>query len=117
MRIGDKVVRINGEFNQSVEGDVRIIKALKIYNSAIEINLEGDKPDTWHALRNFRHIEDVDMPCLEAKLTDIADKVKETIAKSLKTRKTSKNESEEPLDFEEELLGYTGQIEDELLDD
>lgn len=84
MRIGATVVRVKNTWAQSEIGDIRVINAMKIYNKGLCLNLEGDKPDTFHSGNDFRLIEDVDMPCLEAKLAIVAEKAREALAKTLK---------------------------------
>jgi hypothetical protein len=86
MRIGATVVRVKNEFNLSTEGDIRVINNMKIYNKGLCLNLEGDKPETWHSGNDFRLIEDVDMPALAIKLQAISQKVAEATAKWQKSR-------------------------------
>lgn len=113
MRIGNTVVRVKEEFNLYKIGDISVIDGLKIYNKAVCIHLEGDKPDTWHSQFNYRLIEDVDMKCLADKLSHVKRSLnafnghikeanKERAARAQVTKKRNKISQEEIFDEPED---------------
>ena len=86
MRIGDKVIRVSGEFNLRKVGDIDIINGFKINKGTVVLNLVGDRPDTWHGMDNYRLVKDVNIPMLEAELAVVAKKMLESISKAKKTK-------------------------------
>lgn len=105
MRIGDTVVRVKEEHNLRKVGDIAVVDGLKIYNKGVCVHLEGDKPDTWNSESNYRNIEDVDMPCLEAKLAIVREKLLEHTAKARSGKKIFQNQqNDNPDEPEDDLI-------------
>ena len=125
MRIGDQVIRVKGQFNQREVGSIEVIRKMKVYNGTVVLNFYGDKEDTWNGMSNFRAVDDVDIPMLNQSMRDVEEQAKKAISERKNPRilresiSLDQNEDKAHLAFmmfEEELLGFTAQI-DETLDD
>lgn len=114
MRIGDTVVRVKEEHNLRKIGDIAVIDGLKIYNKGVCVHLEGDKPDTWHAESNYRNIEDVDMPYLQAKLAHVVENLRLGGERLKALKKDRKMPAIEILD---KTVGVNEEPEDDLIHD
>lgn len=106
MRIGDTIIRIKGSFSDSVVGSIHVINAMKVYNGTVVLNLKGYKPDTFHGMSDFRNIHDVDVPCLQAQIAHVAERMREAVNKGKETKRIAKApENESILEDYPDLIG------------